>query len=465
MALAACGLAQPSHAEFQIESTLPESVFQAVKQNDYLSTARIQRFSEDGSRLIGSFVVGSDDEAFVWSDAEGVVLLGDFSGGRDDATPTDITPDGGTIVGRSWSSSRADEAFIWDDTNGFQLLESPPSGYIKATPLAISDDGTTVVGYMIRSVGPAEAFRWTSATGIVPLGNLSGSQSTFATAVSTDGSAVTGYGLVPGGREAFRWTMAEGLVPLGDLPGSHFWSQGQHISDNGDFVAGFGWVQDTCDGQCSYAAQRAFRWSQAEGMVDLDSFTTFLPTSTPISASSDGSVVVGYAADNRHFLWREGIGNEQFEPLFAAESETDDADWEIRPLQVVDDGDGFAILGVGRHLSDEPVVWRLRLEALPICSDGVDNDTDGFTDFPADAGCRHANWALEAPACQDGIDNDGDGFADWDGAGVGSPDPDCPSPWRASERAPSSCGLAGEMLFLAIGWVAMARRWRFARAT
>jgi hypothetical protein len=49
------------------------------------------------------------------------------------------------------------------------------------------------------------------------------------------------------------------------------------------------------------------------------------------------------------------------------------------------------------------------------CNDGVDNDSDGFIDFPADAGCTAANDADERTQCQDGIDNEAapDGLIDF----------------------------------------------------
>jgi hypothetical protein len=46
------------------------------------------------------------------------------------------------------------------------------------------------------------------------------------------------------------------------------------------------------------------------------------------------------------------------------------------------------------------------------CSDGVDNDGDGFIDFGGDNGCSAANDTDERAQCQDGIDNDGDTFVD-----------------------------------------------------
>jgi hypothetical protein len=51
--------------------------------------------------------------------------------------------------------------------------------------------------------------------------------------------------------------------------------------------------------------------------------------------------------------------------------------------------------------------------ALLPCDDGIDNDGDGLVDFGADPGCGHPRWAIEDPECDDGIDNDGDGLVDY----------------------------------------------------
>ncbi|HAI98444.1 TPA: hypothetical protein DCL30_02775, partial [Candidatus Peribacteria bacterium] len=52
------------------------------------------------------------------------------------------------------------------------------------------------------------------------------------------------------------------------------------------------------------------------------------------------------------------------------------------------------------------------------CQDGVDNDGNGFTDYPADTGCTSKQDNTESGGqveaqCQDGIDNDGDGATDY----------------------------------------------------
>ncbi len=60
---------------------------------------------------------------------------------------------------------------------------------------------------------------------------------------------------------------------------------------------------------------------------------------------------------------------------------------------------------------------------LPACSDGLDNDGDGFMDYPADLGCEGLDDQSESnettlPLCIDEVDNDGDGLVDL-------ADPDC----------------------------------------
>ena len=96
----------------------------------------------------------------------------------------------------------------------------------------------------------------------------------------------------------------------------------------------------------------------------------------------------------------------------------------------------------------------------PACSDGIDNDGDGLTDFPTDIGCANATSDNEAPECQDGINNDALIGTDFDGGesilGVGNGDPDgadphCTSFWDNKEKAPSSggtCGIGPELVLL-----------------
>jgi hypothetical protein len=111
----------------------------------------------------------------------------------------------------------------------------------------------------------------------------------------------------------------------------------------------------------------------------------------------------------------------------------------------------------------------------PSCSDGLDNDGDGLIDYPQDPGCRDATSVREDPQCQDGINNDvgqdpnpghidfdggasldldGDGFIDPSfnpaAPAVTDPDPQCiGKPWKNQERKPANtCGLGAELALL-----------------
>lgn len=86
-------------------------------------------------------------------------------------------------------------------------------------------------------------------------------------------------------------------------------------------------------------------------------------------------------------------------------------------------------------LVSDPDVIVQGLNAVTYCSDGIDNDGDGLTDYPADPGCESAIDPDETdiPACSDGQDNDGDGNADYPA------DPGCSSVLDNDESGGAEC--------------------------
>jgi hypothetical protein len=74
--------------------------------------------------------------------------------------------------------------------------------------------------------------------------------------------------------------------------------------------------------------------------------------------------------------------------------------------------------GGSGNLSDSSPLTVEDTSANPQCSDGEDNDLDGFTDYDGDGGdpdpgCIDANDDDESEECSDTFDNDGDGNADY----------------------------------------------------
>lgn len=78
-------------------------------------------------------------------------------------------------------------------------------------------------------------------------------------------------------------------------------------------------------------------------------------------------------------------------------------------------------------------------QAKPPCSDGRDNDNDGYVDYPADAGCDSETATDEAarpqPECADRVDNDGDGQIDNDDDGCLNNDTEGAAPGPPTPRA------------------------------
>ncbi len=129
-------------------------------------------------------------------------------------------------------------------------------------------------------------FAGTSASGMVGLGYLPGMDSSMAFAVSDDGVVVVGFcansNQTSGTSErAFRWTPTGGMQSLGLLPDASN-STAMAVSADGLVVAG------TSGGS-------AFRWTAADGMVSIGSFT-------PGDVSSDGSVIVG-SSSGQVIIW------------------------------------------------------------------------------------------------------------------------------------------------------------------
>ena len=182
---------------------------------------------------------GSTIEAFLWTAETGMVGLGDLPGGDYESVASRSSTDGSIIVGAGAGEPQQypyiSEAFRWTEATGMVGLgDLDPGGYSGLRD--VSADGSVGAGWGASSNG-IEAVRWSAGDGMVALGQLSGHQST-ATGISADGEVVVGYSSSQIGEEAFVWTEASGMVGLGDLPlgvGSSAWG----VSGNGRVVVGW----------------------------------------------------------------------------------------------------------------------------------------------------------------------------------------------------------------------------------
>jgi probable HAF family extracellular repeat protein len=252
--------------------------------------------------------------AFRWTQAGGMVGLGDLPGGVFFSAANGVSADGAVVVGRG-SSSNGNEAFRWTQAGGMVGLGDLPGGGFFSAANGVSADGAVVVGRGNGGNGD-EAFRWTQAGGMVGLGDLAGGPFfSDATGVSADGSVVVGAsdngrvdrqgpGGSIGGSEAFRWTQAGCEGGLGDLPGGAILSAATGVSADGAVVVGWsdnGLGVRPGPGGSFIGGSEAFRWTQAGGMQSVAGWLAAAghpvsgwTLSSARATSRDGSVVVGH---------------------------------------------------------------------------------------------------------------------------------------------------------------------------
>ena len=203
-------------------------------------TRRAREVSADGNVVVGN-TLGLPSQAFRWTQATGVVGIGNFPGGSG-SDAFDVSDDGNVIVGRGISTN-GQEAFRWTEATGIVGLGDLPGGDFTSEATGVSADGSVIVGGATSADGK-EAFRWTAATGIVSIG---GGTSAEANAVSDDGNVIVGRSSDLG---AFYWTPAGGMQSLWDvllangvnpaLDGWTSFSVANHVSADGTHITGGG---------------------------------------------------------------------------------------------------------------------------------------------------------------------------------------------------------------------------------
>lgn len=118
---------------------------------------------------------------------------------------------------------------------------------------------------------------------ICDLGVLEGGESSFAKAISDDGSVVVGVSGSAEGERAFFWSQTDGMVNLGTLPGGTR-SHATDVSSNGRVIVG---TSNSSDGWHS------FIWTEETGMRVLKG-SAELKGFSASAVSGDGKTVVGY---------------------------------------------------------------------------------------------------------------------------------------------------------------------------
>jgi probable HAF family extracellular repeat protein len=322
--------------------------------------------SATGVSADGSVVVGSSTrtpmwttEAFRWTQATGMVGLGDLPGGSFSSSANGVSADGSVVVGIS-NIGNGNEAFRWTQATGMVGLGNL-SGWNSSSASGVSADGSVVVGTASDSGG--EAFRWTQATGMVGLGNLSGGYLSRSPGVSADGSVVVGYST--SNYEASRWTQATGTVGLGNLEWASF-GEALGVSADGSVVVGY---------SSNDSSFEAFRWTQQTGMVGLGHLPSvdFRFFSLASGVSGDGSVVVGYsesANGDEAFIWNSTQGMRSLQQVLTNDYGLDLTGWFLDRANAIS-ADGLTVVGFGTNPDGLTEAWIARLDGEPVSQPGT----------------------------------------------------------------------------------------------
>jgi uncharacterized membrane protein len=235
--------------------------------------------SADGTVVVGEYWEFVDPffvrQGFRWQASTGMHDIGALNPAAPEVQPLAVSDDGSRIVGWSRGMSGSRRPFLWTAAGGMQELIEVPGG--DATATDISPDGLTIVGYFFDNA-PEQAFLWRDGA-VTLLGTLPGETDSFALAVCGNGNAVVGTTRSIGGR-AFRRTAAAGIQELPPLIAGAPTSANDCTND-AVIAVGFSGTKK---------AMPAVRWD-AKGPRSLGTLGGDFGTAEAVSAN--GAVVVG----------------------------------------------------------------------------------------------------------------------------------------------------------------------------
>lgn len=361
---------------------------------------------------------------------------GDLPGGAVAGLVEGVSADGSVWVGAS-ESDAGQQAFRWTRETGMVALPDLPGGIVGSFANGVSADGKIVVGYSYGAEG-RQAVMWTDS-GVHPLGWLPATfKDGYARAITPDGRVIVGSTASGNRIRPFRWTEETGMVAIPTFDGNNDNTHTLAVSDDGRVVAGYISSNDWTSVEVSWI------WSEENGFQGIGDLAGGVAESWAWDLNTDGSLALGYGMTDdgkTAYVWDRVHGQRVLQDMLAQDYGLDLTGWHLR------DARGFSY--DGRKITGDGIVPGGRLEGFvvtlpPACDDGLDNDDDGFVDFPVDPGCPTAYSNTERPACDDGRDNDGDGLIDFD-------DVACTVSWPYNE----SCGLGAELVLVMpmLGWL------------
>jgi len=173
----------------------------------------------DGGTVVAGNRYGDYSEPFIWSEETGRTDLGHVRGTFNlYDTANGISADGLVVVGRAHVGGNAHRPFRWTQATGMVSLGDPPGGPADSRAYGVSADGSVIVGEYEGPLGNT-ALVWDATHGLRDLAqvltddyqlDLTGWHLRAAWDISNDGTVIVGSGYIPGGdMEAWIATIPE----------------------------------------------------------------------------------------------------------------------------------------------------------------------------------------------------------------------------------------------------------------
>lgn len=279
--------------------------------------------SDNGHFVVGWLQNDSGTRGFRWSASGGMELLALGSGVT--ATRAFGVNDSGVVAGESVQSPTQRVATLWGAAGAPAALGTLASG---------SDPNASSVAFGVNNAGTAagwsdsaagtRAFVWAPATGMESLGALPGGTQTRAYSINAGGDIV-GWGTSPAGDRGFVAT--PGLTSVGALSADATSRTRAYGNSNAN-----GWL--TGDAHDPVSGDTAFLWSPASPLVALGRLPG-ASGSFGADVNSDG-VAVGWneggAGGERAFLWTQQDGMVDFNTAVVGAS-----GWQVQRARSIND--------------------------------------------------------------------------------------------------------------------------------
>lgn len=257
--------------------------------------------------------VNSEERAFVWTEAGGMVDIGTLGGSRSQALDVNNR---GEVVGFSLlPGDTAVHAIRWTAAEG--MVDLGTLGGNDSVAEDINDNGEIVGSSLTAAGGFAyHSFLWSAAEGMADLGTF-GRNFSLAMGMNNLGAVVGSFGV-----NGFLWTAAAGGVDIG--------MEGRAINDRGEIAGGTGVNGEfhpffrTADGALldvtgspgaafglneqgqvvGHTGGRAFAWSQGAGLLDLGTLSGSRSSQSAAFDVNERGLVVGQSeTPSRVVLW------------------------------------------------------------------------------------------------------------------------------------------------------------------